>query len=179
MTVGAITAGIGPAAGIDGIVRIQDATQAQNFAQAQSLAQAYTGSAQPLAPSHAGAIPAPQPQQEINRPATRNESLGERILDRLEAVHRGDKLRNGEVKAPSSDPVVKAASMEPGPAASALRELPTGREATTKAASQDAGQFKSMLEQLQQVYGQVIQVSVVSKSTGSFTSSMNRLMSSS
>jgi hypothetical protein len=181
MTVGAISSGaaiggLGSTGLADGTVPMrvaeQTATQGQDFA--GSLAAA----AQQSATQPTGAVPLAEPQREISRSATRNDSLGERILDRLEEIHRGDKLNNGDIKKASSDPLLKVASAEPGPAASALRALPTGADLDNKAARGGSGQFKSMLEQLQETYGQVIQVSVVSKSSGSFTSSMNRLMSS-
>jgi hypothetical protein len=175
MTVGAISSGsIGL---IDGVVPTQDA--AKTTTQSQEFTRSFAAVTEPSASQSqsSGAVPPAEPQREINRAATRNDSLGERILDRLEAVHRGDRLSNGD-KNVSSGPVVKAASVEPGPAASALRELPGGPGLNAKAPHNGSGQFRNMLEQLQQTYGQVIQVSVVSKSSGSFTSSMNRLMSS-
>jgi hypothetical protein len=171
MTVGAISSGsIGL---IDGVVPTQDA--AKMTTQSQEFTRSFAAVTEPSASQSQSS--AAEPQREINRAATRNDSLGERILDRLEAVHRGDRLSNGD-KNVSSGPVVKAASVEPGPAASALRELPGGPGLNAKAPHNGSGQFRNMLEQLQQTYGQVIQVSVVSKSSGSFTSSMNRLMSS-
>lgn len=186
MTVGAITSVAGArsteALG-GGAVPIQPASQ--NAARAEEFTQAYAVVSQQhsVAPQQAGAVPTPEPAREISRITTHSptygQTLGGRILDRLEAIHRGDRSRNGDAKTSASMPTVKVASLEPGPAAAALRELPTGAEATARPASKEPAQFKDMLEQMQQVYGQVIQVSVVSKTTGNFTSSMNRLMSSS
>jgi hypothetical protein len=179
MTVGPISSG----AAINGVgtVGVVDSGQTQAMtqtaAQGQEFARSYAAARETAAPS-AAAVPPAEPQREINRPTTRNDSLGERILDRLEAIHRNDKLGNGDAKKAPSTPLLKVASAEPGPAASALREVPSG--APELAAKETrTGQFSYMLEQMQKTYGQVIQVSVVSKSSGSFTSSMNRLMSSS
>jgi hypothetical protein len=178
MTVGAISSG----AAINGIGTggVMDGGQAQTMTQTatqgQEFARSYAAARESAAPS-AAAVPAAEPQREISRATTRNDSLGERILDRLEAIHRNDRLGNADVKKAPSTPLLKVASAEPGPAASALRELPSGAPELAKETR--TGQFSHMLEQLQKTYGQVIQVSVVSKSSGSFTSSMNRLMSSS
>lgn len=166
---GGAAIGTGTTGGLQATVE----TAAQNRDFAQSYADARQPAAQPV-----GAAPIVEPQSEISRAVPRNDSLGERILDRLEAVHRGDKPGNTNRRNASPDPIVKVAAAEPGPAASALRELPSAANLTTRAPSDGPGQFKNMLDQLQQAYGQVIQVSVVSKSSGTFTSSMNRLMSS-
>ena len=151
-------------------------TMTQTAGQGQEFARSYAAAREAAVPS-AAPVPAAEPQREISRPTTRNDSLGERILDRLEAIHRNDKLGNADVKKAPCAPLLKVASAEPGPAASALREVPSGAPELAKETR--TGQFSNMLEQLQKTYGQVIQVSVVSKSSGSFTSSMNRLMSSS
>ncbi|MDI4231934.1 nodulation protein NolB [Bradyrhizobium sp. Arg237L] len=179
MTVGAISSGA--AINCIGTGGVMDSGQPQTMtptaAQGQEFARSYAAAREAAAPS-AAAVPPAEPQREISRPTTRNDSLGERILDRLEAIHRNDKLGNADVKKAPSAPLLKVASAEPGPAASALREVPSGAPDLT-AKDTRTGQFSHMLEQLQKTYGQVIQVSVVSKSSGSFTSSMNRLMSSS
>jgi hypothetical protein len=181
MTVGAISSGavmggIGSTGLTDSAAPMR--TAEQTATQNQDFAGSLAAAAQQSATQPTDTVQLAEPQREISRSATRNNSLGERILDRLEAIHRSDKLNNGDVKKVSSDPLVKVASTEPGPAASALRALPTGADLDNKATRSGSGQFRNMLEQLQQTYGQVIQVSVVSKSSGSFTSSMNRLMSS-
>ncbi|MCA6105790.1 nodulation protein NolB [Bradyrhizobium cenepequi] len=175
MTVGAISSGVAiNGIGTSGVMDGGPAqATTQTAAQGQEFARSFAAARETAAP-----VPPAEPSREISRPTTRNDSLGERILDRLEAIHRNDKLSSGDVKKAPSAPLLKVASAEPGPAASALREVPSG--APELAAKETrTGQFSHMLEQLQKTYGQVIQVSVVSKSSGSFTSSMNRLMSSS
>ncbi|WBL81365.1 hypothetical protein I3J27_13405 [Bradyrhizobium xenonodulans] len=178
MTVGAISSGavIG-GTGTDAALKGIQAAAAQSADGAHAFARSYAAAGQPATPPVESLSPA-EPRREIDRPASRNDSLGERILDRLEAIHRADKLGNSNAKKATTGPVVKVAASEPGPAATALRELPSQSDLATRAPRDGSGQFKGMLEQLQQTYGQVIQVSVVSKSSGSFTSSMNRLMSS-
>ncbi|PIU13624.1 nodulation protein NolB, partial [Methylobacterium sp. CG08_land_8_20_14_0_20_71_15] len=81
-------------------------------------------------------------------------------------------------------PTLKVAMRPPGPAAAPLRAeaAPAGPEiagqpTTQPGQSRNPG-FDAMLQQLEQVSGQVIQVSVVSKTTGSFTGSLNKLLSS-
>jgi hypothetical protein len=138
------------------------------------------------APVGASADPvAPPPLPEVSaRPAQTGDSLGHRILDRIEAVQKADaNLRATRHKEPAAnEPVLKVAARVPGPAeahpgAGASGPEIAGRVVTQPGRSQNPG-FDSMIGQLHEVTGQVIQVSVVSKTTGSFTGSLNKLISS-
>lgn len=115
-----------------------------------------------------GASAPVQPSAEIARARTETASLGERILENLSAVHRG----RGAPASSGTELAFKAP--QPGPAEQSLAQ-PNTAKLPIKPASAD--NFDAMIASLQGVYNNVIQVSLVSKSTGSFSSSVNKLMS--
>ncbi|MGQ4274898.1 nodulation protein NolB [Terrihabitans sp. B22-R8] len=107
---------------------------------------------------------------EVSRTTGRTASLGERILENLANVHQGNSAQASaspmQVSAPSATekPLLQAGASN-GAAARPHKPAPDN--------------FDAMIETLQSVYNNVIQVSLVSKSTGSFSSSLNKLMSAS
>lgn len=116
-----------------------------------------------------GSFSAPvQSAGEVSRATTHTASLGDRILENLSAVHRGNTAR----ATGSSEPALKAP--QPGPAEQSLAQ-----PSTPQLKPQGGDNFDAMIASLQSVYHNVIQVSLVSKSTGSFSSSVNKLMSAS
>ena len=99
-------------------------------------------------------------------------SLSERMLDRLDVLQRGD-------AAWSRPDVTRVASADPGPAAMHLRPAPADTPALSRPPGEGAGPtFDGMMDQLRQMSGQVVQVSIVTKTTSSFTGSLNKLLSS-
>ena len=163
-TAGATSASAGVASAADGA----------RFARALSAS---------LSPSVAGAPD--KPVQEIQRAGTRSSGstgLGHQILNSLDNLYRNSQsLRPAGVTQPSAlgpAPDVRTAALTPGPAAALLAAKPSNARLPAASGSIEGVDFDSMLRSLEQVYTHAIQVSVVTKTTGSFTSSMNKLMSS-
>jgi hypothetical protein len=103
-------------------------------------------------------------------PRNLQDGMGHHVLDRLEALHRGDqRLRTVNAHQATDAPAVSlaGAGLPRGPAAAPLN----GGARPTDA-------FDVMLRNFEQVYQQSIQVGLMTKSTGAFTTSMNKLMSS-
>jgi hypothetical protein len=102
-------------------------------------------------------------------PRNPQDGMGHHVLDRLETIYRGDqRLRTASAPATDSPPVALAgAGLPRGPAAGPLN-----------GAARSADPFAVMLRNFEQVYQQSIQVGLMTKSTGAFTTSMNKLMSS-
>ena len=103
-------------------------------------------------------------------PRNPQDGMGHHVLDRLETLYRGDqKLRTANAhSATESPPVALAgAGLPRGPAAAPLNGATNSTDA-----------FNVMLRNFEQVYQQSIQVGLMTKSTGAFTTSMNKLMSS-
>ncbi|WP_439495804.1 nodulation protein NolB [Bosea sp. (in: a-proteobacteria)] len=111
-----------------------------------------------------------QATTEVSRATTHTASIGERILQNLSAVHRGSAAPG----AGNAEPALKAS--QPGPAEQSLTQPNAAR---LPGLAPGADNFDAMIASLQSVYNNVIQVSLVSKSTGSFSSSVNKLMSAS
>ncbi len=129
----------------------------------------------------------PGPAPEVRAaPRHSGDSIGHRVLDGMDRVQRGDvawRGRSGPAGAAPEGPTLKVATRQPGPAESAMRpdayrgpEI-AGHPTTQPGQSSNPG-FDGMVRQLEQVSGQVVQVSVVTKTTGSFTGSLNKLLSS-
>jgi hypothetical protein len=126
---------------------------------------------------------ASDPLREVQGAAARSASgngLGDRILNGIESMYRSDQA----LKRPSSPAVhvpgasLRTAALAPGPAAAPVGARVSSERASPAAGMPDSGDFGAMLQSLEQVYAHAIQVSVVTKTTGSFTSSLNKLMSS-
>ncbi|UPJ51779.1 hypothetical protein IVB30_10770 [Bradyrhizobium sp. 200] len=103
-------------------------------------------------------------------PRNPQDGIGHHVLDRLETLYRGDqRLRTANAhSATDSPPVALAgAGLPRGPAAAPLNGV-----------AKPADPFNVMLRNFEQVYQQSIQVGLMTKSTGAFTTSMNKLMSS-
>lgn len=131
---------------------------------------------QTAASKHTDALSAPgstapiPPASEVQRTTTQTTSLGERILQNLSAVHRG----GGAPPAGGTEPAIVRGA-QPGPAEQPLQHGGAGPRMPGK--PQGSDNFEAMVATLHSVYNNVIQVSLVSKSTGSFSSSLNKLMS--
>ncbi|WP_213287291.1 nodulation protein NolB [Bradyrhizobium sp. sGM-13] len=103
-------------------------------------------------------------------PRNPQDGLGHHVLDRLETLYRGDqRLRTANAhSATDASPVALAgAGLPRGPAAAPLNGAIRPDDA-----------FNVMLRNFEQVYQQSIQVGLMTKGTGAFTTSMNKLMSS-
>jgi hypothetical protein len=103
-------------------------------------------------------------------PRNPQDGMGHHVLDRLETIYRGDqRLRTANASvATDSPPVALAgAGLPRGPAAAPLN-----------AVARSTDSFNVMLRNFEQIYQQSIQVGLMTKSTGAFTTSMNKLMSS-
>lgn len=119
-------------------------------------------------------------------PHRTNGSIGHSILDSMNKVQKGDSAWRTPVPdraQGAGDPVLKVAARQPGPAAAPLTADASRGPAIAGHVETQPGQsanpgFDAMVRQLEQVSGQVVQVSVVSKTTGSFTGSLNKLLSS-
>jgi hypothetical protein len=103
-------------------------------------------------------------------PKNPQDGVGHHVLDRLETLYRGDqRLRTANAHSATDSPAVAlaGAGLPRGPAAAPLN-----------GAAKSADGFDVMLRNFEQVYQQSIQVGLMTKSTGAFTTSMNKLMSS-
>ena len=103
-------------------------------------------------------------------PSNPHNGVGHHVLDRLETLYRGDqRLRTTSLNSATDAPAValSGAGLARGPAAAPLN-----------ANNKSADPFNVMLRNFEQVYQQSIQVGLMTKSTGAFTTSMNKLMSS-
>ncbi|PJI53260.1 nodulation protein [Methylobacterium radiotolerans] len=91
-------------------------------------------------------------------------------------------MRSRAPQTSGGEPTLRVPARESGPASAQLRPAPSDASATVQpnqqpGQSRNAG-FDHMVDQLQQVSDQVVQVSIVSKTTSSFTGSLNKLLSS-
>ncbi|WP_053082102.1 nodulation protein NolB [Methylobacterium aquaticum] len=128
----------------------------------------------------------PVPAEVRASPRGSGDSIGHRVLDGLDRVQSGDvawRSRPGPAGAAPDGPTLKVATRQPGPAESPMRpDAPRGPEIaghpTTQPGQSSNPGFDGMMRQLEQVSGQVVQVSLVTKTTGSFTGSLNKLLSS-
>ena len=130
-------------------------------------------------PVHRAAEPQ-APVRELQRTSMMpsENALGNQVLHRLEALHRGDqKLHtNGpNTGAEHSSVAIVGVGTQPGPAAGPLN---TGSAHDKRLAGASIDQFNVMLRNFEQIYQQSVQVGLMTKSTGAFTTSMNKLMSS-
>jgi hypothetical protein len=157
---------------------------------AEPTSTAGAGFAQALAaissPTPGGAGTPGHPVREVQGAALKGGSgpgLGQQILNNLETLYRGDlgMKRSASVALPAARPAVASpAAVLPGPAAAPLSgaSSPKAETGAAPTSQPDPHDFGTMMRSLEQVYTHAIQVSVVTKTTGSFTSSMNKLMSS-
>ncbi len=126
-----------------------------------------------------------EPAREVQGTGSRGSGgtgLGHQILDSLETIYRTSEALRPVAAAPVSSaaaqPFVRTVALAPGPAAAPLAAKPAEGQAAAAPGSTDPADFGSMLRSLEHVYSHAIRVSLVTKTTGSFTSSLNKLMSS-
>jgi hypothetical protein len=175
---GKLTAGL---AGLSSPARISATGEGAPFSQAlvrvasASAAGAHANPGEPVREVPVAAAPAD---------ARSGSSLGQQILDNIENLHRSDQslsrssMTSPSRPAPGPDLVVRTTMLAPGPAAAPLAAGgPWELRSRNASGGSDPGDFNAMLHALEQVSAHAIQVSVVSKTTGSFTSSLNKLMS--
>lgn len=135
----------------------------------QNLVQTAASKNAEIVPAAAVSTAPIPPASEVQRTTTQTSSLGERILENLSAVHR----RGAAPATPGTEPAIVRAA---GPAEQSLLQ-PGGAAPRMQGKPQGADNFEAMVATLHSVYSNVIQVSLISKSTGSFSSSLNKLMS--
>ncbi|WP_342724022.1 nodulation protein NolB [Bradyrhizobium sp. B097] len=134
----------------------------------QSLAQA--ASNQAAASSVAGGAVVVPPVLEVQRASALASPSGDRVLQTLSIVYRGHAGPPAVGSAPSA-----SNGVQPGPAAQSLLQVDdVGAHAAVKPVGAD---FDSMMVNLRDVYRDVVQVSLVSKSTSAVGSSLNKLLS--
>ncbi|MGY3146157.1 hypothetical protein ACVWYQ_003156 [Bradyrhizobium sp. USDA 3397] len=133
----------------------------------ESLAQA--ASNQGAASSVTDRAPAPL-LPEVQRAVMSPSPLGDRVLQSISAIHQGRPFPSGAGEpdpskdlqlGPAAEPVLRVQQVEVHPAGK-----PEGVDL-----------FDSALANLRDVYNGVIQVSLLSKGTGSVSSSLNKLLS--
>jgi len=175
MAIDSLVTAIGATAGPARVA--SNATSATDGARfAEALASAHS-------PSVAGLQGTPgQPVREVQGATTRaGTGFGHQLLDSIEHLYRtSESLRPSATAAASSagaSPVARSAAVAPGPAAAYLAPQASGARPPA-ALKAEGAEFDGMLRSLEHVYTHAIQVSVVTKTTGSFTASMNKLMSS-
>ncbi|WP_375785019.1 nodulation protein NolB [Bradyrhizobium sp. Pha-3] len=134
----------------------------------QSLAQAASNRA--AASSVAGGVAVVPPLSEIQRANAPASPPGDRVLQALSTMYRSHSVSPAACSAPSAPN-----GAQPGPAAQLLLQVgDVGAHAAVKPAG---AEFDSMMVNLRDVYRDVIQVSLVSKSTSAVSSSLNKLLS--
>ena len=154
----------GDATGAFSRVVANASSEASNVATSQASARAQESR------HEATRVAAVREYQLTSLPRNPQDGMGHHVLDRLEAIYRGDqRLRTANApSATDSPPVALAgAGLPRGPAAAPLNGTANSTDA-----------FNVMLRNFEQVYQQSIQVGLMTKSTGAFTTSMNKLMSS-
>ncbi|WP_375779032.1 nodulation protein NolB [Bradyrhizobium sp. ma5] len=134
----------------------------------QSLAQA--ASNQAVASPGAGGAAVVSPLSEIQRANALASPLGDRVLQVLSTMCRHHSVSPAAGSAP---PAPNGAQF--GPAAQPV--LQVGNVGAHAAAKSVGVEFDSMMGNLRDVYSDVIQVSLVSKSAGAASSSLNKLLS--
>ncbi|WP_245310271.1 nodulation protein NolB [Bradyrhizobium jicamae] len=136
----------------------------------QSLAQAGSNQAASAASFLADRAAVVAPIPEIQRANTLASPPGDRVLQTLSAMYRSHAVPPAVDSAPAAPN-----SAQPGPAAQpVLQPDNIGAHAAVKPVGAD---FESMVVNLRDVYRDVIQVSLVSKSTSAVSSSLNKLLS--
>lgn len=134
----------------------------------QSLAQA--ASSQAIAPSVADRAAVAPPVSEVQRASALDGTPGDRVLHALSIMHRSR----------AGPPAVSGAPSAPGgvQGAAAVQPLVQVDDVGAHAAGKPIGSdFDSMMVSLRDVYRDVVQVSLVSKSTSAVGSSLNKLLS--
>ncbi|WP_456640553.1 nodulation protein NolB [Bradyrhizobium sp. USDA 10063] len=133
----------------------------------QSLTQ--VGSTQDDAASVGGSAAFIPPVLEVQRAITQASPLGERVLQTLSAVNRSATVPSVAVSSGS-------ARVQPGPAVRPVLQS-EGVGVPTAGKPEGADSFESMVVNLRDVYNNVIQVSLISKTAGTLSSSLNKLLS--
>lgn len=202
MAVEAVATSVGSAGGVGGGMPRIDAGDAASFSQTAGVqpAPGQIHSPQTAAPiqqasleSSVGRSGGPAetgfhraPPEVSAGPRQSGHSIGRSVIDGVNTMQKGDAAwrSGGPGKSPpTNEPTLKVASREPGPAAAKLQpDASHGPEVAghpkTQPGKSENPSFDHMVQQLEQVSGQVVQVSIVSKTTGSFTGSLNKLLSS-
>jgi hypothetical protein len=138
--------------------------------EASRLATSHASTRAPESRHAATHVAAAREYQPTSLPKNPQDGIGHHVLDRLEALYRGDqRLRAANAHSPADSPPVAlvGATLPRGPAAAPL-----------SGATNSTDTFNAMLRNFEQVYQQSIQVGLMTKSTGAFTTSMNKLLSS-
>ncbi|WP_229177679.1 nodulation protein NolB [Bradyrhizobium ivorense] len=134
----------------------------------QSLAQA--APKQDTVSSIADRAAVAPPVSEVQRANTLASSPGDRVLQTLSTMYRSHAIPPAVASAPAAPSVV-----QPGPAAQLLfHPDDIGAHVAVEPVAAD---FDSMMVNLRDVYRDVVQVSLVSKSTSAVSSSLNKLLS--
>lgn len=152
------------AAGMFSRVVANASSEAGNMATSQASARAQESRPEPTR------VAAVREYSLTSLPRNPQDGMGHHVLDRLETLYRGDqRLRQANAHSASDTPPValSGAGLPRGPAAAPLDR-----------AAKSADGFNVMLRNFEQVYQQSIQVGLMTKGTGAFTTSMNKLMSS-
>ncbi|MDF0522223.1 nodulation protein NolB [Bradyrhizobium yuanmingense] len=114
------------------------------------------------------------PVPEVQRTVAQTGPPGDRILQNLSAVHLGKPYPSTAL--PSIGEPAPSKSVQLGPAAQPIARS-DGVDVHPVGKPEGADNFESTLQNLRDVYNGVIQVSLISKSTGAVGSSLNKLLS--
>ncbi|WP_198029589.1 nodulation protein NolB [Bradyrhizobium sp. WSM3983] len=137
----------------------------------QSLARA--ASIQEGASSAADRVALAPSESVVQRAIPQASPRGERVLQGLSAMSRTNLIPSVVDTAPA---VAVSRVVQPGPAAQPL--LQQQGESRAVGGPEGVGNFESAMANLRDVYSDVIQVSLVSKSASAVSSSLNKLLSS-
>jgi len=114
---------------------------------------------------------------ELQRAVAPANPVGDRILQNLSVLHQGKPFPSGAIPSMIGGEPIPAKSLQLGPAAQPVMR---SHEMQVHSIGKPEGvdNFEVMLSNLRDVYNSVIQVSLISKSAGTVSSSLNKLLSS-
>lgn len=172
---------VGGLGGSAGLAQPAQAPSAPPVQEASLEARAARGAG----PAETPASRAPTPEVPAG-PRQPGQSIGNSVLDGVDKLQKGDGAwRSGEggPARAANEPTLRVGARPPGPAAAHMaadagRGPEIAGQPTTQPGKSRNPSFDDMVHQLEQVSGQVVQVSIVSKTTSSFTGSLNKLLSS-
>ncbi|MGY8678333.1 nodulation protein NolB [Bradyrhizobium sp. UFLA05-153] len=113
------------------------------------------------------------PPSEVQRTTTQTGPLGESVLQKLSSLYRGNAVAPVAVSDGATLPKV----VHPGPAEQPLLLQPGTTGTSIPGGPQGVDGFSTMVTHLKGIYNNAIEVSLVSKSTNSAGSSLNKLLS--